>query len=374
MKSLLKKCSYIVLALLMLIPSKIFADPQPQWVIDKYEPFTYWFPLNGVNQDLAYRLLRPINFDASKKYPVIITLHGASGFNDPDQVKVYNINSLRECNGQLADDAVRTQYPAYVICPQAKQKDMWGRKHLTGLKQIIAALPSVDMNRIYVMGQSAGGHGSNVFIALDPNYFAAAIIGSADFSKINVDDISKFVNFNIWAIHGENDTTSKYVNTNAFFNIEMKPKNAKMKFTTLFAHGHSTEDLIIGVYSTFSNVVTDRIKNGYKTEFGGTDSDSETDTLKWLFSKSKADNLGIVDYNNALFTIYPNPTNSFVNWTNSLPIDQVAVNDSNGKVLLTIKKPTANNVDISTLTNGLYFINFYQNDKSVCTKKIIKDK
>lgn len=372
MKSLLKNCICIIITLLLLIPSKIFADAQPQWVIDKYEPFTYWFLNNGVNQDLAYRLLRPINFDASKKYPVIITLHGASGFNNPDQVKVYNINSLRECNGQLADDAIRSQYPAYVICPQCKQTDMWGKMHLTGLKQIIAALPSVDMNRIYVMGQSAGGFGTNKFIALDPNYFAAAIVGSADFSKIDPKDISKFVNFNIWSIHGEYDTTSPYENTNTFFHTEMQPKNALMKFTTLFAHGHSTADLILGVYSTYSDVVTDRILNGYKTEYGGTNSDPETDTLKWLFSKSNAKTLGIVDYINAPFSIYPNPTNSFVNWTNSAKIDQVIVNDSNGKQLLKITKPTTNTIDLSSFTNGLYFINFYQNDTSVFAKKIIK--
>ena len=373
MKSLRKNCIYIVFILVLLIPSKVFADAQPQWVIDKYEPFTYWFPNNGVNQDLAYRLLRPINFDASKKYPVIITLHGASGFNNPDQVKVYNINNLRECNGQLAADAIRSQYPAYVICPQCKQTDMWGKMHLTGLKQIIAALPSVDMDRIYVMGQSAGGFGTNKFIALDSNYFAAAIVGSADFSKIDVDDISKFVNFNIWAIHGENDITSPYVNTDTFFNTEMKPKNAKMKFTTLFAHGHSTADLILGVYTTFSAESTPRIKNGYKTESAGTNSDPETDTLKWLFSKSKAESLGIVDYTDAPFTIYPNPTNSFVNWTNSTKMDQVVVNDSNGKQLLKLTQPTSNNIDLSAFTNGLYFINFYQNDKTVFTKKIIKN-
>lgn len=372
MKSLRKNCIYIVFTLLVAIPSKIFADAQPQWVIDKYEPFTYWFSNNGVNQDLAYRLLRPINFDASKKYPVIITLHGASGFNNPDQVKVYNINSLRECNGQLADDAIRSQYPAYVICPQCKQTDMWGKMHLTGLKQIIAALPSVDMDRIYVMGQSAGGFGTNKFIALDPNYFAAAIVGSADFSKIDANDISKFVNFNIWAIHGDADTTSPYANTNTFFNTEMKPKNAKMKFTTLFGHSHSTADLILGVYTTFSVESTPRIKNGYKTEYGGSDSDPETDTLKWLFSKSKSGNLGNPNFDLDSFTIYPNPTKGEINWNETPRIDEVMLCNANGKALLRIVKPNINSIDLSGLENGVYFLKM-NSDNMTLTKKIMKN-
>jgi hypothetical protein len=51
----------------------------------------------------------------------------------------------------------------------------------------------------------------------------------------------------------------------------------------------------------------------------------------------------------------------------------VVVNDSNGKVLLKVTKPTTNNIDISMFTTGMYFINFYQNDKAFCTKKIIKN-
>lgn len=59
------------------------------------------------------------------------------------------------------------------------------------------------MSRIYVMGQSMGGVGTYIFIAADPAYFAAAIACSG-FGK--VEDACKLVNFNLWALHGDEDT------------------------------------------------------------------------------------------------------------------------------------------------------------------------
>ena len=60
-----------------------------------------------------YRLMKPINFDASKKYPVILSLHGAGGKGSD------NRKQLKVWNGQLAEKAVRTKFPCYVLAPQA---------------------------------------------------------------------------------------------------------------------------------------------------------------------------------------------------------------------------------------------------------------
>jgi predicted peptidase len=100
------------------LPFRSLAQPA-QWVLDKYEPYNYLYNYNSVAKELAYRLMRPINFDASKKYPVIITLHGGTAFRLPQSPR-YNIYSLQEYNEQLAYDSIRSEYPAYVLAPQGK--------------------------------------------------------------------------------------------------------------------------------------------------------------------------------------------------------------------------------------------------------------
>ena len=94
------------------------------------------------------RLMKPINFDASQKYPVILSLHGAGGKGSD------NRKQLKVWNGQLAEKAVRTKFPCYVLAPQAA--GLWNAQDLKQIKDVIKRLPAVDMDRIYVLGHSMG--------------------------------------------------------------------------------------------------------------------------------------------------------------------------------------------------------------------------
>lgn len=301
MKKTILCTTWLAIVMIAILPAKVFSQwNQAQWVVNKYEPYVYNFVFNGSNEALAYRLLRPINFDATKKYPVVITLHGASGFNKVN-ANDYNINNLRAVNGQFAIDSIRIAHPTYVICLQAIKfpdgsTDMWSRKHLAGAKQIIASLPNVDINRIYLMGQSAGGFGVNNFLNYDANYFAAAIACSAEGNKISVTNRDKLKYFNLWTLHGDNDNVIPYSGDVELFDY-MKGINALMKFTTFIDRGHSTEELMVGNYSTTgkisisdtdpnTGIITSRIYD-YTTQYAGTGSDPESNTLDWLFSKNK---------------------------------------------------------------------------------------
>ncbi|KAB1154018.1 T9SS type A sorting domain-containing protein [Flavobacterium luteum] len=382
------KINLVVFAIVLiaLLPSKIIAQwNQPQWVVDKYQPLVYNFVYSGVNQSLAYRILKPINFDASKKYPVVVTLHNASGFSIPGS-RDYNINNLRAINGQFAGDSIQSKYPTYVIALQADKFtsgkfDMWNKKHFEGAKQIIAALaPNVDINRIYVMGQSAGGHGTNLFISYGPTYFAAAIAASAEGNKISLANRDKLVNFNLWTMHGSNDTTSPYSSDVELFTY-MKSKNAKMKFTTFIGRGHSTEDFLVGSYGATGTVTksdTDEVTGvvttktyDYTTEYASAGSDPEANTLYWLFSKSL---LGTAALNKKRATQKPtinfDLANSELNY--SAGIDQIIVYNLNGSAVLKAKKPSGNTLDLSSLKAGLYIVKTYQENGDVGTTKIMK--
>ena len=115
---------------------------------------------------LPCRVMKPINFDGSKTYPVIVSLHGAGGKGSD------NRKQLKPWNQQLAEKERRTKFPCYVVAPQAA--GLWNAQHLKQIKMIIKGLPAADMKRIYILGHSMGGHGTYIFIQLDPEYFAAA--------------------------------------------------------------------------------------------------------------------------------------------------------------------------------------------------------
>ncbi len=56
----------------------------------------------------------------------------------------------------------------------ADAAERWDAEHFRKIKAFIKTPPSVDMDRIYILGHSMGGHGTYIFIQLDPAYFAAA--------------------------------------------------------------------------------------------------------------------------------------------------------------------------------------------------------
>lgn len=312
--------------------------------------------------DMPYRLLKPISYDSKKSYPVIVSLHGAGGKGSDNIKQVKDSKWLK----YLAGEDIRKNYPCYVIAPQSN--DLWNETQLGYIKSIIKILPSVDMDRIYVMGQSMGGGGTYVFIDADPSYFAAAIACSGDGSRVT--NPAGLVNFNLWTMHGETDTTVPYALDVTLFNT-MKALNARMKFTTFFKVGHSCESLMIGINGADSTVT---LKNGYKTEFAGPDADPEPNILNWMFSKSTNSNTALVSIknDNSDLSICFDQTNSMVLWSTTSSIDRLEVFDFAGMVIKEYSTKSVNSIDLSSLKSGMYILRFYQQNLAAFSKKIVK--
>jgi predicted peptidase len=219
-------------------------------------------------EGMPCRVMKPLGFDAKQSYPVIVSLHGAGGKGTG------NDKQLKDWNRQLAEEGRRKAFPCYVVAPQAKR--MWNVEHLNKIKSLIKTLPSVDMDRIYIMGHSMGGHGTYIFIQLDTDYFAAAAPSAGSGRKITEDfiDPAKVKDVPIWAFHGDKDGICPIEKDQRVFN-EMKKLGGNMKLTTWAGDKHNVSGkMIVGA------------DNG-TTEFSSNRCDKETDFMTWLFSQSR---------------------------------------------------------------------------------------
>jgi len=231
-----------------------------------------WIDLYQAHSDssMNYRLMKPFGFNEKKRYPVIVSLHGAGGKGSD------NRKQLRDWNKLLTDKKRRSDYPCYVLAPQTTQ--LWNHKDLKNIKSIIAGLPAVDMDRIYILGHSMGGHGTFILIQIEPNYFAAAApsAGSGLRRTDEFIDATLIKDIPIWAFHGDMDSVSPIEKGQKVF-TEMKKLGGKFKFTTWRGDGHGiSKKMILG-------------GNNGNTQFSSDRCDKEKDFMKWLFSQKRTD-------------------------------------------------------------------------------------
>ncbi|MYC68339.1 MAG: alpha/beta hydrolase [Acidobacteriia bacterium] len=227
--------------------------------IDNFEPHA--------DEEMPYRLMRPITVVDGKLYPVIVSLHGGAGRGTD------NRRQLRVWNRLLADDATRKQYPSYVLAPQSTR--LWDGVHLEKIKAIVASLPAADPDRVYVLGHSMGGHGSFVLLQLDPGYFAAAApsAGTGRGQDEEFIDASLIKDVPIWAFHGDGDTVAPYERAEKLF-ATMTQLGGNFKLTTWVGDAHSVgAKLVSGGDNGSTKCASDRC-------------DAEPEMLQWLFSHS----------------------------------------------------------------------------------------
>ena len=218
------------------------------------------------NDTLNYRILKPLNYDSNKQYPVHLFLHGSGerGNNNVSQLVHGGKLFLKKEN--------REQYNSWVIFPQASKSDWWGHsepykfnynvKESKDMSLVIKLMDSfverndVDTNRVYVSGLSMGGMGTFVILNLRPDMFAAATPICGDGDPNSVKNYSKKVP--IWIFHGSDDTV-------------VSPKNSLKMAKAIIENGGSPK------ITFYENVDHGSWNNAF----------AEKDFLKWIHSKSK---------------------------------------------------------------------------------------
>jgi len=71
------------------------------------------------NDSLAYRMLLPLHYDVSKKYPLILMLHGAGERGNDNE------SQLVHGAGLFLKDSIREKYQAIVVFPQCPLNSFW---------------------------------------------------------------------------------------------------------------------------------------------------------------------------------------------------------------------------------------------------------
>ena len=164
------------------------------------------------NGTLPYRLFVPVEYDASRRYPLIIWLHGAGGSGTDNKAQIEG--------DQVAGTAIwarpETQKtnPSFVFVPQtnvgweldAAPTAVPSPESLPLVLQVVdllaAELP-IDASRVYLLGQSMGGGGVWELVTQHTGRFAAAVLVCPVVS--NPERAAKAARLPMWLFVGDQD-------------------------------------------------------------------------------------------------------------------------------------------------------------------------
>lgn len=222
--------------------------------------------------NLPYRVLYPDGYDAGKKYPLILVLHGAGERGSDNEKQLIHGSKL------FLDPAVREKYEAIVVFPQCPEDGYWSSvtidrsqnplalkfdytrpitrplKAAIELVQNIMSQQAVDEEQVYITGLSMGGMGTFEAVHRYPDLFAAAlpICGGGDTQHY------RKVKTPFWVFHGSDDAVVN-VRYSKVMVDKLKDIGVKVKYTEYPGVNHNSWD------SAFA----------------------EPDFLKWMFKKKR---------------------------------------------------------------------------------------
>ncbi len=209
---------------------------QDPYVTDKMEAKVYEDASISSTVTLPYRLYLPTNYDASKKYPVLVFMHGAGERGNNNIYQVTGSNHMQSTHillnriilGEYADDFI-------VVAPQCPEGMRWVESDWTpgkyNLKSTATSTPtklltsllyndifenySVDLGRVYGAGLSMGGFGITDLAMREPGLFAAIVncAGGADASQYELLNSTA-----LRVYHSTSDTTVNNAETLALVN------------------------------------------------------------------------------------------------------------------------------------------------------------
>lgn len=176
---------------------------------------------SSTGDQLPYRILYPEGYDKSKKYPLILLLHGGGERGNDNEKQLTHGAKL------FLTENSRKNFPAIVIVPQCPTDSYWASvnldrstspitlgfdysrpitpplKNAIDLVQKISKNEGIDKKRIYITGLSMGGMGTFEAVFRYPKLFAAAVPICGGGDTIRYDKRVKKIPFRVF--HGGAD-------------------------------------------------------------------------------------------------------------------------------------------------------------------------
>jgi predicted peptidase len=162
-------------------------------------------------ETMQYRFFVPPGYDAAKKYPIVLWLHGANGRGSDNLQQILGGNFLGTHVWTAPE--IQAKDPVFVLAPQVENTKTWSRPHVNtrvpvSLRLALEILDavenkySIDRDREYIAGQSMGGEGLWAALATAHGRFAAAIALCSDGFE---DQVALDAKVPLWIFQGEAD-------------------------------------------------------------------------------------------------------------------------------------------------------------------------
>jgi predicted peptidase len=138
-------------------------------------------------ETMPYRLFVPPSYGTrtgtGKKFPIILWLHNALARGSDNLAQISGTNYPG--THLWTTPEAQSKFPVFVLAPQTSDTKAWARPHANTppvsirlALEILDAIEkeyAIDLDRVYVVGQSMGGEGVWMTMAVAPGRFAAGI-------------------------------------------------------------------------------------------------------------------------------------------------------------------------------------------------------
>lgn len=206
---------------------------------------------------LPYRILYPENYDKTKKYPLLLFLHGAGERGKDNEKQLTHGAKL------MLTEQNRKDFPAIIIFPQCPEESFWasskidrtvqpvkfeldysgeGNWPLLAANELVKKImteEAVDASRVYITGLSMGGMGTFESVHRYPNLYAAAlpICGGGDVKSYD----KRIKKTAFWVFHGAADAVVN-VSLSREMVDKLKAIKAEVKYSEYPGVNHNSWD------------------------------------------------------------------------------------------------------------------------------------
>lgn len=151
---------------------------------------------------LPYRLFVPKT--GNGKLPLVLYMHGADAVGRDNELPL----SMHDIGTMFAKETWQKEHPCFIAAPQYGPSQYWSNELLRNgvqamVHELIFTYPSIDINRLYLYGYSAGGVGVMRMLKEYPGIYAGAV---SICGATGQEDLEKLLNTPLWLVHAADDT------------------------------------------------------------------------------------------------------------------------------------------------------------------------